>query len=102
MEIDKKLIKDYEGKMRCDLCGRVLKVGEKVETIQTGMFIEGDVDETMVQYGVEQVVIVICEKTCSQKVKVIVEEKDKCPSCGEKSVDMNESEPTCDLCGWVV
>lgn len=74
MKIDDKLIKDYEGKIRCDLCGRVLKVGERVGTIQTGMFIEGDVDETMVQYGVEQVVVVVCEKTCSEKVKVIVEE----------------------------
>lgn len=29
-------------------------------------------------------------------------ENDECPGCGEKSVDLKESEPVCDLCGWAV
>jgi predicted RNA-binding Zn-ribbon protein involved in translation (DUF1610 family) len=26
---------------------------------------------------------------------------EKCPNCGEKTIDMNEAEPMCDKCGWV-
>ena len=36
MEIDKRLQKQYEGNIRCDLCERELEEGEPVSTIQTG------------------------------------------------------------------
>lgn len=71
MKIDEKLKGDYEGKIRCDLCKRVLKEGEPVDTIQTGMYIEDAGETTQVQYGDDQVETVICKK-CSPKVKVVV------------------------------
>ena len=72
MEIDKKLRGDYEGNIHCDLCGKELEIDEPVDTIQEGMFIEAAGDTTMVQYGVNQVVTVLCKK-CSPKVKVTVD-----------------------------
>ena len=72
MEIDEKLKGDYEGKIRCDLCERELEVGEAVDTIQTGMYIEDAGEITHVQYGDDQEVTVLCN-TCSPKVKVTVE-----------------------------
>lgn len=72
MEIDEKLKKHYEGNIRCNLCGRELELGHVVDTIQTGMFIEVDDETTMVQYGKDNEVIVLC-KNCSPRVKVTVE-----------------------------
>ena len=72
MELDSKIGIEYEGKVLCDICGRELELGEKVETIQKGMYIEdcGD-NETMVQFGEDQETFTIC-KDCSPRVKVIV------------------------------
>ena len=72
MEIDDKLKGDYKGNIRCDLCGQELNIGDSVDTIQTGMYIEDAGEVTTVQYGDDQEVTVLC-KTCSPKVKVTVE-----------------------------
>lgn len=72
MEIDEKLKRYYEGNIHCDLCGKELKVGTPVDVISTGMYIEGDGDRTLVQYGPDEETTVLC-KTCSPKVKVTVE-----------------------------
>ncbi|MHA1136532.1 MAG: hypothetical protein ACTSSE_08600 [Candidatus Thorarchaeota archaeon] len=74
MEIDKRLQKHYEGNIRCDLCERELDDGESVCTLQTGMLIEADGDDsTHVQFGGDQEVTVLC-KECSPKVMVVVNE----------------------------
>lgn len=42
----------------------------------------------------------ILEKKGFPELELAIRQYEQCPGCKEMSVDFDEAEPSCDLCGW--